>query len=56
VTLYAAITVILTAQALMGQSIVKPDATVIAVTSVVLAAAGSAIAIDVVTQRAKLTQ
>jgi hypothetical protein len=56
VTLYAAITGVLTAQALMGQSIVRPDATVIAVTSVLFAAAASAIAIVVVTQRAKLTQ
>jgi len=40
----------------MGQSIEQPDATVIAVTSVLFAAAASAIAIVVVTQRAKRTQ
>ncbi|CAO1651290.1 hypothetical protein I6E81_00465 [Salinibacterium sp. NG22] len=48
--LYGAITVVLTAQALSGQSIMQPDGVVIAVTSVLLASAATAIAFSLKAQ------
>ncbi|EAR25311.1 hypothetical protein A20C1_01946 [marine actinobacterium PHSC20C1] len=54
--LYGAVTALLTAQALMGQSIVQPDAIVATIASVLFATAASAIAITVVKFRTDVTQ
>ncbi|MGV8856989.1 hypothetical protein [Rhodoglobus sp.] len=55
VSLYVAVTALLTAQALMGQSIVKPDAAIATIASLLFASAAAAIAV-IIARAARLRQ